>query len=229
MSQNLITIIILGSIAFIDAIVYLFIPSMRKYAAIFARVFIGIVFLFSGFVKAVDPVGVSYKMYDYLTAFNLTWLLPASVFFAVLLNLAEFLIGFVIIFGVRMRFFAWGTLLFMIFFTPLTLFLALKNPVSDCGCFGDFLVMTNWETFYKNLVFITFSIIVFSYRTRFYDRMIPNWFKNFIIFAGITIGLGIQGYALRYDALLDFRPWKVGNNIAEQVVPTMEKSEIMLA
>jgi hypothetical protein len=161
-------------------------------------------------------------------AFHLPWLVPASVVFAVLVDLAEFLIGFVVLFGVRMRLFSWGTLLFMIFFTPLTLYLALKNPVHDCGCFGDFLIMTNWETFYKNLVFLTFALIVFSYRTRFYDRMIPNWLKNFIIFIGVVIGLGIEGYALRYDALLDFRPWKVGNRIADLVVPTMEKSEIKL-
>lgn len=228
MSQNLIVIIILGAIALLDALVYLFIPSMRKYAAIFARIFIGVVFVFSGFVKAVDPLGFAYKIQDYLMAFHLPWLVPASIVFAVLVNLAEFLIGFVVLFGVRMRLFSWGTLLFMIFFTPLTLYLALKNPVHDCGCFGDFLIMTNWETFYKNLVFLTFALIVFSYRTRFYDRMIPNWIKNFIIFIGVVIALGIEGYALRYDALLDFRPWKVGNRIADLVVPTMEKSEIKL-
>ncbi len=228
MSQNLIVIIILGVIAFLDALVYLFIPSMRKYAAIFARIFIGLVFVFSGFVKAVDPLGFAYKIQDYLTAFHLPWLVSASVVLAVLADLAEFVIGFVVLFGVRMRLFSWGTLLFMLFFTPLTMYLALKNPVHDCGCFGDFLILTNWETFYKNLVFLTFALIVFSYRTRFYDRMIPNWLKNFIIFIGIVIGLGIEGYALRYDAILDFRPWKVGNRIADLVVPTMEKSEIKL-
>jgi uncharacterized membrane protein YphA (DoxX/SURF4 family) len=229
MSSNLTVIIILGFIALLDALLYFFVPSKRKYAAIFARIIIGLVFVFSGFVKAVDPLGAAYKIHDYLVSFNFTWLLSASLVFGVLMNLAEFLIGFVVLFGVRMRLFAWGTLLFMAFFTPLTFYLAIKNPVHDCGCFGDFLVMTNWETFYKNLVFITFAIIVFSYRTRFYDRMIPNWAKNFIIFFGVVIGLGIQGYALRYDALIDFRPWKIGNRIADLVVPTMEKSEIKLA
>jgi uncharacterized membrane protein YphA (DoxX/SURF4 family) len=228
MSNNLIVIIILGAFALLDAALYFFVPSMRKNAAVFARIIIGVVFVFSGFVKSVDPLGFTYKIHDYLMAFKLTWLLPAASTFAVLANLAEFLIGFVVLFGIRMRFFAWGTFLFMIFFTPLTFYLALKNPVSDCGCFGDFLIMTNWETFFKNLVFITFAIIVFSYRTRFYDRMVPSWAKNFIIFMGIAIGLGIQGYALRYDALIDFRPWKVGNRIADLVVPTMEKSEIKL-
>lgn len=228
MTENLITIMILGAIACIDLLIYIFVPSKRKFAAIFARLFIGSVFIFSGFVKAVDPIGVSYKMHDYLTAFGLHWMLPASEVFAVLLNLAEFIIGFIILFGVYMRLFAWGTLLFMIFFTPLTLYLAINNPVSDCGCFGDFLVMSNWETFYKNIVFITFALIVFSYRTRYYDRMIPKWAKNFIVFLGLFIGVGIQLYALRYDAIIDFRPWKVGNNIAEQVVPTMEESEIKL-
>lgn len=228
MSQNLTIITILGAIALIDAIIYLFVPSMRKFAAIFARIFIGSVFIFSGFVKAVDPLGFAYKIHDYLTAFGLNWMLPASEAFAIIANIGEFAIGFVVFFGVRMRLFSWGTLLFMVFFTPLTFYLALKNPVSDCGCFGDFLLLTNWETFYKNLVFMTFALIVFGYRTRFYDRMVPNWGKNFIVFMGVSFALGIQLYALRYDAIIDFRPWKVGNNIAEQVVPTMEKSEIML-
>lgn len=228
MSQNLIIILILGAIALLDALVYFFIPTLRKYAAIFARIFIGLVFIFSGFVKTVDPLGFAYKIQDYLMAFHLPWMVPASLTLAILANLAEFLIGFVVLFGVRMRLFSWGPLLFMIFFTPLTLYLALKNPVHDCGCFGDYLILSNWETFYKNLVFLALALIVFSYRTRFYDRMIPNWLKNFIIFLGIVVGLGIQGSALRYDALIDFRPWKVGNRIADLVVPTMEKSEIML-
>ena len=228
MTTNLLVIIILASVAFLNAVVYLIFPNMRKYTAIFARILIGLVFMFSGFVKAVDPLGSEYKIHDYLSSFGMTWLLPASLVFAILLNLAEFLIGFVVFFGIRMRLFSWGTLLFMVFFTPLTLYLAIKNPVSDCGCFGDFIIFTNWETFFKNLVFITFAIIVFVHRKRFYDRMIPNWIKNLIITIGVFIGIGIQLYAVRNDAIFDFRPWKVGNRIADMVIPTPEKSEILL-
>ena len=228
MSFIKIIILLIAALTFIDLAIYLFVPRMRKAAAIFARIFIGLIFVFSGFVKAVDPLGSAYKIHDYLAAFGLDWLLPASLTLGMLLNLAEFLIGFVVLFGVRMKFFSWGTLLFMILFTPLTFYLALTNPVTDCGCFGDFLVMTNWETFLKNLVFLTSAIIVFSYRKKFNDTMFSGLFKNGIIALGIIIAMGMQFYAIRYDALIDFRPWKVGNRIADQMVAIPEKADVYL-
>ncbi len=228
MSINLITILVLSVFAVANIILYLFFPKQRKFAAVSSRIFVGLVFMFSGFVKAVDPLGSEYKITDYLTAFGLNMFQPASIYFAVLLNILEFSIGFVLFFGVKMRLFSWGSLLFMIFFTPLTLYLAIKNPVSDCGCFGDFIVFTNWETFYKNLVFLSSALIVHSYRKRYFERLIPGWFKNFIVAIGIFIALAIQLYAIRYDAIFDFRPWKIGNNIAELVVPKPEKAEITL-
>ena len=228
MSLIKIIIFFLTVLALTDLAIYLFVPRLRKAAAIFARISIGLVFVFSGFVKAVDPLGSAYKIHDYLSAFGLNWLLPSSLTLGTLLNLAEFLIGFVVLFGVRMKLFSWGTLLFMILFTPLTFYLALTNPVTDCGCFGDFLVMTNWETFFKNLVFFTSAIIVFSYRKKFNDTMFSIWFKNGIIALGIIIAMGMQFYAIRYDALIDFRPWKVGNRIADQMVSTPEKADVYL-
>lgn len=220
----MIIIVLLAVLALIDLAIYLYVPGLRKSAAVFARIFIGLIFVFSGFVKAVDPLGAAYKIHDYLYAFGLNCMLPASLTFGILLNLAEFLIGFVVLFGVRMRHFAWGSFLFMIFFTPLTFYLAIKNPVTDCGCFGDFLVMTNWETFFKNLVFLICAIIVFSYRKKYDDSMFSRRLTNGIIALGIIICLGIQFYALRYDALIDFRPWKTGNQIAAQIVATPEKA-----
>lgn len=228
MNSNLLIIIGMASIGLIISILYIFFPKHRRFAGVSARIFIGLVFLFSGFVKAVDPLGAQYKITDYLMAFGLDWLVPLSLFFAIALNLAEFLIGFVLVFGVKMRLFAWGSFLFMLFFTPLTLYLAIQNPVSDCGCFGDAWVMTNWETFYKNIIFMAMAIIVFIHRYRYWERMIPTGAKNTIIGIGVFIGIGLQLYAVRYDAILDFRPWKVGNHISKLVVPTPEKSEIFL-
>lgn len=228
MENNTTLLIVLGTIGFLIALTYFFIPKYRRLAANSARFFIGIVFLLSGFVKMVDPLGANYKIEDYLTAFGLDFMLPLSLVAAIGLNLAEFLIGFVLIFGVRMKLFAWGSFLFMLFFTPLTLYLAIENPVSDCGCFGDALIMSNWETFYKNIVFIIMAIIVFLYRKKYWEKMIPNWFKNSVIAVGLIVGIGVQVYALRYDAIMDFRPWKIGNHISSLVVPTPEKSEIYL-
>lgn len=228
MNSNMLIIIGMASIGLIISILYIFFPKHRRFAGVAARIFIGVVFLFSGFVKAVDPLGAQYKITDYLMAFGLDWLVPLSLYFAIALNLAEFLIGFVLVFGVRMQLFAWGSFLFMLFFTPLTLYLAIQNPVSDCGCFGDAWVMTNWETFYKNTIFMTMATIVFIHRYRYWERMIPVAVKNAIVVTGVVIGVGLQLYAIRYDAIIDFRPWKVGNHISTLVVPTPEKSEIYL-
>lgn len=228
MSSNILVLIGMAVIGLLITVLYLFFPKFRRFAGVSARVYIGLVFLFSGFVKAVDPLGAQYKITDYLMAFNLDWLKSFSLFFAIVLNLAEFLIGFVLIFGVKMRFFAWGSFLFMLFFTPLTLYLALKNPVSDCGCFGDAWVMTNWETFYKNIIFMAMASIVFVHRYRYWERMIPVSIKNTVVGLGVVLGIGIQLYAVRYDAIMDFRPWRVGNHISTLVVPTPEKAEIFL-
>nr|WP_321356497.1 BT_3928 family protein [uncultured Draconibacterium sp.] len=177
-----------------------------------ARILFGIVFIFSGFVKGIDPWGSAYKFTDYFNAMGIDWLLWAAFPLGVLLAFAEFAIGVAFFFNWRMRLFSWLGLLFMVFFTPLTLWIALKNPVTDCGCFGDALVISNWETFYKNLVFITLAIIVVVNR---------NWFANkvrSIVPAILSIGVfivyfGIVYYSYNHLPIFDFRPYKVGTNI----------------
>ena len=125
-----------------------------------SRIIVGITFIFSGFVKGIDPWGSAYKFIDYFTAMGLQDLSWSAFPLGVLLALAEFMIGVGMLCNVKIRFFSLGALLFMIFFTPLTLWIAVKNPVTDCGCFGDALVISNWETFYKNVVLIILAVIV---------------------------------------------------------------------
>ncbi len=228
MNSNTTYIFIIIIIALLNGVINVFVPSKRKLTAQISAIVIGLLFVFSGFVKAVDPLGSAYKIHDYLEAFNLSWLLPASTVMAVLLNIAEFFIGFAILFRIRVPIFAWGALLFMVFFTPLTLYLALKNPVSDCGCFGDFIVLSNWDTFFKNIGFLLFSITLFINRKEVNPLFTSKSLQIGTALVGLFFALIIQVYALRYDAIFDFRPWKVGNKIADYVVPTMEKAEIML-
>ena len=177
-----------------------------------ARTLLALTFLFSGFVKAVDPLGTVYKIEDYLKAFGgvFTDLLPLAGTAAVCLIAAEWLLGVCLLLNVRTNWTAWLSLAFYLVMTPLTLWIALTNPVTDCGCFGDALVLTNWQTFWKNIIFLTFVIILLCCR-----KAIPQlwswWMELIIAILGIGVAAGIMGYSYTHLPPMDFRPYKVGN------------------
>ncbi|MFW6019357.1 MAG: BT_3928 family protein [Bacteroidales bacterium] len=180
-----------------------------------SRILAGLVFMFSGFVKGVDPWGFAYKLMDYYEAFSLEWLDPTALYVSVIVSALEFVIGFALVFNARPKLAAWGNLLFMVFFTPLTLYLAIANPVSDCGCFGDAIIMTNWETFFKNIVLLIFAIIIFRDRQKF----TPYWNKtqqSVLVFIGVFILISLSWYSYQHLPILDFRAWKVGSKMIEE-------------
>ena len=179
-----------------------------------SRTLLGLTFLFSGFVKAVDPLGTVYKIEDYLKAFGgwFTDLLPLAGAAAVCLITVEFLLGVCMLFNVRTNWTVWLSLAFYLIMTPLTLWIALTNPVSDCGCFGDALVLTNWQTFWKNVILLSLVIVLLICH-----KAIPPTFTKWpeVVIAGLGLAIvgGIMGYAITHLPPLDFRPYKVGNNI----------------
>ena len=118
------------------------------------RFVVALTFLASGFVKAVDPIGTQIKIEDYMAAWGMSQIVPEvlALVASVALSATEFTLGMLLLFAIRRRLVTRLTLAFMSVMTPLTLWLAITNPVSDCGCFGDAIVLTNWETFYKNLL-----------------------------------------------------------------------------
>lgn len=179
----------------------------------FARILVGITFIFSGFVKGIDPWGSAYKFIDYFVAMGLDWLSWSAFPLGVILAFAEFLIGVALLFAINIRFFSWGALLFMLFFTPLTLWIAIANPVTDCGCFGDAWVISNWETFYKNVVLIILAIIVFVQRKQL--KPILGKVDPAMGYIAILTYFIIVGYSYYHEPILDFRPYKVGVNIVE--------------
>jgi uncharacterized membrane protein YphA (DoxX/SURF4 family) len=187
----------------------------KKIAVEFCRFLLGLVFIFSGFVKAVDPLGTTYKNLDYLSAFGLNVFDFLAMPLAFAQIAVEFAMGVCLIAGVYRKFHAVLFLAFMCFMTPLTFYLALKNPVTDCGCFGDALILTNWETFSKNIVLLAAAVVVFLW----YKKMTPLYIvpkssSCVTAFTYIFI-VGVSLYCYTYLPLLDFRPYKVGADIPE--------------
>ncbi len=182
-----------------------------------SRLIIGVLFIFSGFVKAVDPIGSTIKFKDYLTAFHLDSFAFVVLPLAFILSSLEFLTGIHILLNIRTKTFAFVAFVFMCFFTPLTFILALTNPVTDCGCFGDAVKLTNWETFFKNIILFIPTIYVFLNRKKYQSSY--SQVKKLLITAVFTIGiLWVNYYSLNHLPIIDFRPYKIGNNINEGMI-----------
>ncbi len=179
-----------------------------------SRILLGVVFVFSGFVKAVDPLGTVYKIQDYLTAFGFQSLNSLALPLSFAQGIIEFALGVCLLLAVYRRSTSILILLVMLFMTPLTFYLAIKNPVTDCGCFGDALIISNWETFYKNIVLLVASVIVFLWYKQM-NRVFSfrsSWLAALYTYLFI---IGLSVYCYRNLPILDFRPYKVGANIPE--------------
>ncbi|MDR0799445.1 MAG: DoxX family protein [Dysgonamonadaceae bacterium] len=187
----------------------------KKIIVEFCRILLGAVFVFSGFVKAVDPLGSAYKNIEYLSAFGLDFFQILALPLAFAQIAVEFAMGACLLAGVYRRFHSILFLAFMCVMTPLTLYLALKNPVSDCGCFGDALIITNWQTFYKNIVLLAAAVVIFlDYKKitpLFKTSSLAFWFTAF----SYLFIIGISLYCYLYLPILDFRPYKIGANIPQ--------------
>lgn len=191
------------------------IKQKKRAALVSVQLILGIIFIFSGFVKAVDPVGSMIKITDYLTAFNATGLIPIALIGAFILSSYEFPLGISMLLGAKGKLMSWLFLVTMVPFFILTFYLALKNPVTDCGCFGDALILSNWETFGKN-VFIMFYV---GYAMMFRGDIKPafkGWTGNWgVVIASVIFILAIGIYSKMYLPAIDFRPYKVGNDIGQ--------------
>lgn len=193
------------------------------------RFVLAVVFIFSGFVKAIDPFGSFYKIQDYLTAFNLISWFPGywPLLFAVLLAAIEFCAGIYLFLGIRRKISSTLAFLLMLVMTPLTLYLALADPVSDCGCFGDALMLTNWQTFGKNVVLLVAAVTVFR-QWREITRFITLKMEWIFSMYTILFVFALSAYCLRNLPLLDFRPYKIGTNIkAGMEIPEGAKLSVL--
>ena len=188
--------------------------KLRWLAVNVCRIVLAVTFVFSGFVKIVDPKGTQYKFVDYIQAFGWEAWVPEFVPLALAISLAvfEFCVGINMFFGMRRRFTSWLYLLFMLVMTPLTLYLWLTNPVEDCGCFGDAITLTHAETFIKNIVLLFMSWVVFRY-FRLMTRFISERNQWTISLYSIVFGLILACVSLYRLPVFDFRPYHVGADL----------------
>ena len=180
-----------------------------------SRLLVGLVFIFSGTVKGVDPLGTAYRIEDYFIAYGTEWAIPLALFLAVFLCTLEFILGISLVFNAAVRKTSWLLFPLMIFFTLLTLGDAIWEPVPDCGCFGDAIKLTNWVTFYKNMALIVLTAIIFFNRNRFRP---PNRFGySFMVLTLFVVGfVWFSNYNINHLPLLDFREWKVGHDMVPE-------------
>lgn len=195
-----------------------------------SRLLLGCVFVFSGFVKAIDPLGFLYKLQDYAEAFGLISLIPSpttTLFISgMLLAVIEFSVGVFLLLGIRKRMSNYFVLLFMLVMTPLSLYIALTDPVSDCGCFGDALTLTNWQTFSKNIVLLIAALSVIKWQNYLVNILSPKieWILSLYTF---LYGFVLSIYCLNHLPVMDFRPYKIGVDIkASMEVPEGAKPNV---
>ncbi|MBO7616894.1 MAG: DoxX family protein [Bacteroidales bacterium] len=188
------------------------------------RLLVGALFIFSSFTKGVDPLGTKYKMLDYLAVYGMTWLNDFALVLAMLMILAEFIVGICLITKIFPRLAVLGATLLMLFFTTTTLFDALYDLVPDCGCFGTAIKMSNWQTFYKNLV-IDAVLIPLIFNNKLLKSKLSKS-TQFIIGCLYALAfLGFELYNYRHLPVVDFMNWKVGKQLT---TGTTEESKIYL-
>jgi len=201
------------------------------------RIALACVFIFSGFTKMVDPVSFGIKIDEYFISFSMGFMHPFSLSIAILAIIAEFTLGVMLLFRIRVHLTTLGYLLFMTFFFFLTAWLAVAEHlevnygynfgvVTDCGCFGQAIVMSNLETFLKNVVLMIITLIVFAKRKAIPDirlTLLGQWLLAFVI---ASIALLIQIYALRNLPLIDFSHWKKGKDVAKLMIEKPAEIEV---
>lgn len=182
------------------------------------RFILAAVFIFSGFIKANDPLGTVYKVQDYLEAWKLLELAQgfAPYVAALIMGCLEFVIGSYLLFGIRRRVAPTLALLLMLFMTPLTLWLAIDNPISDCGCFGDALILTNWETFFKNVFLLIAAISVYKWNQHIY-KFVSNQMDWLVALYSTVFIIIFSVVSLNTLPLFDFRPYNLGADIRKKM------------
>ncbi|OED37120.1 DoxX family protein [Flavobacteriaceae bacterium (ex Bugula neritina AB1)] len=180
----------------------------------FSRIFVAALFLFSGFIKLNDPLGFSYKLQEYFSegVLNMEFLIPYALLIAVFLVIFEVILGITLLLGYLPKFTVWSLLLMIVFFTFLTFYSAYFNKVTDCGCFGDALPLTPWESFTKDIILLVLILVLFFGR-KYISPIFPETSHKWIVFVSFSACLAFAYHVLMHLPTFDFRAYKIGTNI----------------
>src|SRR5258708_7284216 len=181
-----------------------------------ARFIVGVLFIFSGLVKANDPLGLSYKMQEFFEVWNFHWLDNLTLAFSIIMIVFEIVAGVAILLGWRMKLFSWLLLVLIVFFTFLTGYAYLSGKVRECGCFGDCIPLTAGQSFAKDLVLLVLILFLFFFRDKIRTHLSPPVGLSLLILATI-LSFSFQWYVLIHLPVVDCLPYRVGANIPEKM------------
>ena len=181
-----------------------------------ARIFVGAMFVFSGFVKLVDPIGSQYKFEEYFSesVLNMEFLIPYALPFSIVLIIAEILLGVMLLIGYKAKFTIRSLFILTLIFLFLTWYSAYYNKVTDCGCFGDAIKLSPWETFYKNIILIVL-IVFLLFKIDAIKNLFSERIGKILTFLSLAVFLFIIQHVLTHLPIIDFRAYAVGKNIPE--------------
>lgn len=187
---------------------------MKTFTTQFSRLFVGILFIISGLIKLNDPIGFSYKLDEYFSepVFNMPFFVPYSLAIALFLVILEVVLGVMLLIGYKSKITIWSLMLMIILFTFLTFYSAYFDVVKDCGCFGDALHLTPWQSFSKDIILLVFILILF-FNQKNVKPLFPNGIQNTLVLASIVLSCLMGYWVINHLPLKDFRPYKVGTNI----------------
>lgn len=202
---------------------------MKNALVWFCRIAVGMLFIFSGLIKINDPLGFSYKLEEYFEVFHITFLNNLALSTAILLCSLEIILGFALLIGVRAKQVAWGLLLLIIFFAFLTFYSAFFKVVQTCGCFGDAIPLTPWQSFSKDLVLLLLIIILFINKENI-RPLFKAKLGDQLLVASVIVSIGLGFYTYNFLPVIDFLPYKIGANILDEMKtpPGAQPDEIEL-
>lgn len=189
---------------------------MRKSLVLFCRIAVGVLFVFSGLIKANDPLGFSYKLVEYFEVFHITFLNGFALALAIFLCALEMLFGFALLIGARGKQVAWGLLLLIIFFTFLTFYSAVFKVVRSCGCFGDAIPLTPWQSFSKDLVLLLLIVYIFLNKN-LVQPLFRRKTTDILLLLATVFSFGVGIYTYNFLPVIDFLPYKIGANIPDEM------------